>query len=94
MTFYLTHPTVISCLCVANIHRQGLMTMLLWVTFVTGMFSLLIAKSPGVLRYFFGLPSHEKALFSQWLKGCGPFALLVVIRLMEYLVSLDVIKFK
>ena len=88
MTYYLTHVTVIRCLLVAKIHTQGLMAMQLWVTIVTGMLSLLIAKSPCVLRYFFGLPSHDKALFSQWLKGCGPFALLVVIRLTEYLVFL------
>ena len=94
MPFYLMHLTVINCLTFAKIHKQGLAEMMLWMTLVTGMFSLMIANSPGVLRYFFGLPSHEKALFSQWLKGFGPFAFLVVIRLIEYLVSNDVIKLK
>lgn len=87
MPYYMTHTLVNRCLIRADIPRLGVMITLVLQTLLCGLCSLFIVKSPGFVRYFFGLPSNEKALLSKWMKGFGPFVLLVVIRIIEYLIA-------
>ena len=90
MPYYLIHIPIIVYLKAANVFKQGFMTSVILLTFATGICSFLIVKSPACVRYFFGLPSQEKAFLGKWLKGCGPFVFLIVIRFMEYLIANDV----
>ena len=93
MPFYLLHIGVIRVLKIAMpdfFHfnsSDGLLTMVILATFFTVICSYLVVVSPGILRYFFGLPPTEKALLSQWVRGCGPLALLIFIRMIETIVA-------
>ena len=46
-----------------------------------------IAENDGYGRYRFGLPPKEKALLSRWVRGWGPLALLIFVRMIETIVA-------
>ena len=92
MPFYLLHSIVIALVINANIAPvtasfDSFLRLLILSTLISLMISFMIIKSPGFVRYFFGLPSRENVLFGQWLKGYGPFVFLLIIRFMESMVA-------
>ena len=88
MPFYLLHVGVIRFLRTAMPDQSyGLLTMMILATLFSVLCSFLVVVSPGILRYFFGLPPTEKALLSQWVRGYGPLALLIFIRMIETIVA-------
>ena len=91
MPFYLLHDVVIRRLRTAMpdhfISSDGLLTITILATLFTGACSFLVVISPGIVRYFFGLPPTEKALLSQWVRGYGPLALLIFIRVIETIIA-------
>ena len=91
MPFYLLHIGVIRVLKTAMpdlfISSDGPLTMMILATLFSVLCSFLVVVSPGIVRYFFGLPPTEKALLSQWVRGYGPLALLIFIRMIETIVA-------
>ena len=91
MPFYLLHIGVIRVLHTAMpdlfISSDGILTMMILATLFTVLCSFLVVVSPGIVRYFFGLPPTEKALLSQWVRGWGPLALLIFVRMIETIVA-------
>ena len=91
MPFYLLHFVVIRLLRIAMpdhfISSDGLLTITILATLFTGACSFLVVISPGIVRYFFGLPLTEKALLSEWVRGYGPLALLIFIRMIETIIA-------
>ena len=90
MPFYLLQLAVIRLIRLASLWISFLDSFLITLilsTICTGGYSLLIVKSPSALRYFFGLPSHDKTFPGQWLKGYGPFIFLVCVGIIECIIA-------
>ena len=91
MPFYLLHFVVIRLLSIAMpdhfTSSDGLLTITILASLFTGACSFLVVISPGIIRYFFGLPLTEKALLSEWVRGYGPLALLIFIRMIETIIA-------
>ena len=91
MPFYLLHFVVLRLLSIAMpdhfTSSDGLLTITILASLFTGACSFLVVISPGIIRYFFGLPLTEKALLSEWVRGYGPLALLIFIRMIETIIA-------
>ena len=72
-----------------SISLDKVLTIMIIATLVTGACSFLVVISPGIVRYFFGLPPTEKAFLIQWVRGYGPLALLIFIRIIESILGND-----
>ena len=72
-----------------SISLDKVLTIMIIATLVTGACSFLVVISPGIVRYFFGLPPTEKAFLGQWVRGYGPLALLIFIRIIESILGND-----
>ena len=88
MPFYLLHMGVIRFLRSAMPGLSyGLLRMMILATLINMACSFLVVISPGIVRYFFGLPPTENALLSQWVRGYGPLALLIFVRMIETIIA-------
>ena len=95
MPFYLVHRAVMHLIKLAGLwipFLNSFLGTLVISSLCTGVFSLMIVKSPGLIRYFFGLQFHDRALLSQWLKGYGPFIVLLSLRTIESIVANGIIR--
>ena len=86
MPFYLLHQQVLVGITSGTLWIPYLGSFIGTITLTTlstcGI-AFLIAKSPGPIRYFFGLPSKHKLIPGQKFKGYGPFIVLILIGIIE-----------
>ena len=90
MPFYLLHQQVLIVLVSGTLWIQYLGSFIVTIllsTIITFVIAFLVVKSPGPIRYFFGLPSKNKIIPGVKLSGFGPFVALCVIVVIEAIVA-------
>ena len=86
MPFYLLHQQILILLLIGTLRIPSLASFFVTIilsTLITCIVAFLIAKSPGPIRYFFGLPSKNKIIPGEKLSGFGPFIALIAVIICE-----------
>ena len=86
MPFYLLHQQVLIVLSTGTLWIQSLGSFFVTIilsTLITCCIAFLVVKSPGPIRYFFGLPSKNKIIPGEKLSGFGPYIALCAIVICE-----------
>ena len=90
MPFYLLHQQILVGIASGTLwvpYLGSFIGTIMLVTLTTGGIAFLITKSPGPIRYFFGLPSKHKWIPGEKLKGFGPFIVLILIGIIEIIAA-------
>ena len=86
MPFYLLHQQILILLAIGTLRIPSLGSFFVTLTLstlMTAFVAFVIVKSPGPIRYFFGLPSKNKFIPGGKLSGFGPYIALCAVVICE-----------
>ena len=86
MPFYLLHQQILILLAIGTLRIPSMGSFFVTIilsTLITCFVAFIIVKSPGPIRYFFGLPSKSKFIPGEKLSGFGPYLALCAVVICE-----------